>query len=116
MIKGNSDFPERKMSMAQHRISLKPGTEKVGLPASQLLANPHLKQPQIKCPLCETLVDIPSSLEGDIRALAQRLGGEHMNLRFMIHHPPEIPETRSGQRILLDPQREAELREAFQKE
>ena len=101
--------------MANHRISLKPGTEKVGVSASQLLQNLNLKQPQMKCPLCETLVDIPLTLEQDIKDLAQKLGSENAPILFTIHHPPAIPTTVSLHPVT-DTERRSQLKEAWKKD
>jgi hypothetical protein len=101
--------------MADHRIILKPGTDKVGPSAAQLLADKNLKQSQIKCPLCGMSVELPSNLEEEIRAFAQKLGGEHMPILLTINHPAEIPVTKQFPQHVSDPQREAELRDAWQK-
>ncbi len=100
--------------MASHRITLKPGTSSLGVPAHQLLEDPRLRQPQIKCPLCETLVDVPKTLEQEIKGLATQLGGEQANILFVIHHPPDIPTTAPIQPIA-NPERIRQLKEEWKK-
>ncbi|QBD76030.1 hypothetical protein EPA93_08430 [Ktedonosporobacter rubrisoli] len=104
--------------MGSHSISILPGTAQAGVPASQLLNDPRLKGPQIKCPLCQTMVDIPQTLEQDIKALAAQLGGEDPPILFSIRHPANVPEVMSPtavRRKVTDPARIAHLKEAWQK-
>jgi hypothetical protein len=101
--------------MTNHRIDLKVGTKEVGVTAEQLLQDPRLKQSQIKCPLCETMVDIPATLEQDIKHLAERLGSED-SILFTIHHPPTIPVTTSAKRVpVTDPERRSQLVDTWKK-
>jgi hypothetical protein len=101
--------------MANHRIDLKVGTKKVGVTADQLLQDPRLRQSQIKCPLCETMVDIPATLEQDIKNLAERLGSED-SILFTIHHPPTVPVSENVRRVPgSDPERRSQLIDAWEK-
>lgn len=104
--------------MDGHSISIRAGTLHVGVPASQLLNNLHWKQSQIKCPLCETIVDIPENLEQDIKTLATQLGGEESPILLSIHHPSTVPEVMSPHAVrnkVTDPARIAQLKEAWEK-
>jgi hypothetical protein len=101
--------------MANHRIDLKVGTKEVGVTAEQLLQWPILQQSQIKCPLCETMVDIPATLEQDIKDFAQKLGSED-SIVLSIHHPPSIPKSANVQRVpVTDPERRSQLVDAWKK-
>ncbi len=104
--------------MTQHSIDILPGSAQVGVPAHQLLNDPRLKQAQIKCPLCQTMVDIPKTLEQDIRALADQLGGEESPILFRIIHPANIPEVTSPHEVrnkVTDPARYAQLKDVWEK-
>lgn len=104
--------------MASHSISIRPGTPEIGVPASQLLNNPHLKLSQIKCPLCETMVDIPKNLEQEIKALATQLGGEESPILLSIQHPGAVPEAMPPHAVrnqVTDPVRLAQLKEAWER-
>ncbi len=77
--------------MSQHRVTVEPGTATEGVTARLMLQWPDVKRSEIRCPYCDALIPVPGTLEPQIRELAARLGGETAYVRYVIHHPPEIP-------------------------
>jgi hypothetical protein len=64
------------------------------------------------------MVDIPETLEQDIRTLAAQLGGEDSPILFSIRHPSDVPEVMSPHAVrnkVTDPTRLAHLKDAWQK-
>ena len=77
--------------VAQHHITLTPWPDPEGTSARHLLTTPFLKGSHIPCPICGAPIEIPLTLESDIRALAAQLGGEDVNIKLTFHHKGPRP-------------------------
>jgi hypothetical protein len=80
--------------MKPHRIEVTAGTPERGLTARYLYQDPEVKKTKVECPLCDTLIDVPNTLEPQIRELAAKLGGDSSFIAITYFHPPELPNTK----------------------
>jgi len=86
--------PRRVINMGNHRINIQPGNETEGVTARSLLAWQWSKQTKIPCPLCDSFVEVPETLEPQIKAFIEKLGDDTANLILEFHHPPDMPKTK----------------------
>jgi hypothetical protein len=96
--------------MKLHRIEVTAGTPERGLTARYLYQDPEIKQTKVLCPLCDTWIDVPNTLEPEIRALAARLGGDTSFIAINYFHPPELPQTKLFKSISSNSKEAEELR------
>ncbi len=96
--------------MGKHSIKVLPGTPNQGATARHLLQQPFVKLTAMKCPLCDTLIPIPGTLEPQIRALATQLGGDTAYITYEIKHPGDMAETTSLKTYELDSPEAKQLR------
>lgn len=100
--------------VGEHRITLRPGTPKVGVPARDFLHGPLLKRSNIQCPICGEWVTLPATLKREIRELASALGSEETNILLGVRHPSDVSTVNQG-RPIEDPAEIAAIREADEK-
>ena len=80
--------------MGTHRVSIQPGNEDEGVTARSLLAWQWSKQTKIPCLFCDSFVEVPETLEPQIKAFIEKLGSDTAYLILEFHHPPDMPKTK----------------------